>query len=715
MTAHNSTPQHSRKISRYEVLREIGRGGMAIVYIALDPNFQREVAIKVLPREAMQNAALYERFVREARTIASLEHPAIVPVHDFGEDQGQPFFVMRYLGGGSLSDRITKGPMSVSETAKVMERIGSALDAAHAKGIVHRDLKPQNILFDTNGEAYLGDFGIAQLSSVTSPLTGSGVVGTPAYMSPEQIRGGDQVDGRADIYSLGVVVFEMLTGSTPFKADTPAQLMMMQLANPIPHLTEYRKDVPPVLNEVLIRAMAKDRELRFSNASDFIKGIAQTSQAGGREKIEETGSTIDDLGTGNRLPRGWSGSAQGESTPKKKTKQWITWLGAGLMMLCLCLSLVGGGIALNNNPVFLKLFSSTTSTVSEAIPSTEAVKIIATNTPMVIVKTQEKPTETATMASSGDTQVFDTGGNLEAFAFSPDGSKLATGGMGDGSIRIWNTQDWSLLKIMQAHTNKVVYLSWSPKDAILVSGGDDGKLIVWNMDTYEEKTRITGTDNFRWGSHMKWSEDGSLFGIATVSQLYYFRNTQFNKMYMLDCNLCIIENFKFSPNNLQIATGNSMVTSGATIKFWDTLSGKRNENMLTNSDIYTLGDISYSPDGKKMVAVGAKSNPFSSQAWIWDIGTNLVTIPASQPKTGSVLEYIFWINEGFEFITVDNVGVIIFWDAMTGESGSIYRLEDLGAKVSNPGFAGAVFLPDKNHIALGYFGGEIVIWKMPDT
>ena len=265
-----SAPQ---KISRYEIRRELGRGGMAAVYLAYDPNFDREVAIKVLPHELMHDPAFRTRFHREARTIAALEHPAIVPVYDFGEQDGQPYLVMRYLSGGSLVARIRSGPVPAAEAARILARIGSALDAAHAKGIVHRDLKPANILFDQYGEAYLGDFGIAQLSEGSSTLTGSMILGTPAYMSPEQISGEKKVDGRSDIYALGIVVFEMLTGKTPFQSDSPVKLMMMHVSTPPPPISETDAKLPPGSAAILERALAKEPDQRWQKAAEFSRAF----------------------------------------------------------------------------------------------------------------------------------------------------------------------------------------------------------------------------------------------------------------------------------------------------------------------------------------------------------------------------------------------------------------------------------------------------------
>ncbi|HNB51480.1 MAG TPA: serine/threonine-protein kinase [Anaerolineales bacterium] len=230
------TPEISN-IGRYQVRKELGRGGMATVFDAYDPRFERSVAIKVLPREFLHDPQFRARFEREAKTVALLEHPAIVPVYDFGEHDGQPYIVMQLMNGGSLADRLEKGPISPDEAVKIINRIAQALDVAHGKGIIHRDLKPANILFDLYGNAFLSDFGIARLkASGGATLTGSQIIGTPAYMSPEQIQGEKTIDGRSDIYALGVILFLMLSNQMPFQADTPAKVMIAHIIEPAPSI-----------------------------------------------------------------------------------------------------------------------------------------------------------------------------------------------------------------------------------------------------------------------------------------------------------------------------------------------------------------------------------------------------------------------------------------------------------------------------------------------
>ena len=172
------------KIGRYEIERELGRGGMAVVLLARDPAMKRQVAVKVLPRQFTFDPQFRARFQREAEVIAALEHPAIVPIYDFGEYDDQPYIVMRYMPGGSLADRLKRGALPLAEAARIFTRLASALDEAHARGIIHRDLKPGNILFDQRGDPYISDFGIAKLAETSTTFTGSAIIGTPAYMSP---------------------------------------------------------------------------------------------------------------------------------------------------------------------------------------------------------------------------------------------------------------------------------------------------------------------------------------------------------------------------------------------------------------------------------------------------------------------------------------------------------------------------------------------------
>jgi serine/threonine-protein kinase len=267
------------QIGRYEIEKELGRGGMAVVYLARDPLVNRKVAIKVLPRQFTFDPQFRARFQREAQVIAALDHPAIVPVYDFGEQGDQPYIVMRYMNGGSLSDRLKQqGPFSVQEAADILLRIGSALDEAHQKGVVHRDLKPDNVLFDDRDDAFVSDFGIVKVSEATVQYTGNAIIGTPGYMSPEQARGDIQIDGRSDVYSLGAIAYEMLTGKLPYHSDTPMGMAMKHIMEPVPNVLDANPTLPPSSATVISKAMAKEPNQRYQKCTDIADDLALTTE-----------------------------------------------------------------------------------------------------------------------------------------------------------------------------------------------------------------------------------------------------------------------------------------------------------------------------------------------------------------------------------------------------------------------------------------------------
>ena len=261
-------------IGRYEIIEELGRGGMATVYRAFDPQVHREVAVKLLPRQFTHDSSFRGRFAREAKIVAALDHPAIVPVLDYGEDGDQPYLVMRLMSGGTLGDRLEDGPLPLVEIGRIFNRIAPALDAAHARSAIHRDLKPSNILFDQWGEPYVADFGIVKLTESTVSTVSQYSLGTPAYMSPEQIEGKAELDGRSDVYALGVILFEMFTGQRPYEATTPMGFMLQHVNDPIPDIRARLADLPEESQRIINRAMAKKREDRYPTATALATDVA---------------------------------------------------------------------------------------------------------------------------------------------------------------------------------------------------------------------------------------------------------------------------------------------------------------------------------------------------------------------------------------------------------------------------------------------------------
>ncbi len=265
-------------IGPYTIIEELGRGGMATVYKGHDPKFDREVAIKILPLEMMHNRDFRTRFEREGRTVASLEHSAIVPVYDVGEADGRPYLVMRLMSGGSLADRIEQGQIKLADAVKIVERVAAGLQAAHDRGIIHRDLKPGNILFDHYNNAFLSDFGIVKLREATSNLT-LGVIGTPGYMAPEMMED-EQFDHRVDIYALTITLYEMLAGELPFRATTPAGIFMAHINKSIPDIRVAQPDLPKATAEVIRRGMAKTPTERYQTATQLSADLRSVYETG---------------------------------------------------------------------------------------------------------------------------------------------------------------------------------------------------------------------------------------------------------------------------------------------------------------------------------------------------------------------------------------------------------------------------------------------------
>ena len=389
MNSDSQTGSHlPTTISRYEIKERIGRGGMATVYLAYDPSFKREVAIKLMPPELVSDATLHARFEREARTIATLEHRSIVPVYDFGEQDGQPYLVMRYMPHGTLADVIREGAISLDDAGTHLRRLGAALDHVHSHGVVHRDLKPTNIMFDQYGESYLADFGIVRVTGSTTNLTGTGIVGTPAYMSPEQVRGDETIDHRSDIYALGVILFEMLTGMLPYQSDTPVGVAMMHITDPLPQIHMLNPALPPSTQDVINRSMAKERDDRYPNALALASAVTNLANSAAREKTSQTAiktsappatllePQLESPPTllGSQAPltpppvQTYAPPESEQPEQQRKRSPWL-WIGLGLLLLLI----IGGVGAAAGFVGFASLFGNDTAPAVQetVIPPTE--------------------------------------------------------------------------------------------------------------------------------------------------------------------------------------------------------------------------------------------------------------------------------------------------------------------------------------------------------
>lgn len=359
-------------VGPYRLIEQLGQGGMATIFKAYHPALDRYVAIKALHPALMQENNFLARFQREAQVVARLEHPNIVPVYDFAEHEGRPYLVMKYVEGETLKARLSRGPLAQNEIQRVIDSVGAALDYAHAKGVLHRDVKPSNVLLSQDGVIYLADFGLARMAQAgESTISSDVMLGTPQYISPEQAMGQRDLDSGTDIYSFGILLYELLVGRVPYMADTPYSVIHDHIYAPLPLPRTRKPEIPEAIERVLLKALAKDRADRYETVGELVlawneahqtsdsdalgasaqvdapvlsqpaAGMAAASAAGPPGK-----NAFADLpGLPQEALAAQAGSSEGLSIapavrPKKRVK-WYYVL-SSIILICLCLAVLAG-------------------------------------------------------------------------------------------------------------------------------------------------------------------------------------------------------------------------------------------------------------------------------------------------------------------------------------------------------------------------------------
>ena len=300
------------QVAGYRLMEQIGRGGMAVVYRAIDLRLDRSVALKILAPDLARDEAFRHRFIRECRAAAAVDHPCIIPVFDAGEASGVLFIAMRYVSSKDVRTLLDRaGTLPAGRVVNIIEQVASALDAAHAHGLVHRDVKPANMLLDSAASSgqldhvYLADFGLTKQSQLNSSLTSTGqFLGTLDYIAPEQIEGSKLVDGRADLYSLACAAFEMLSGAPPFRRDQGVAVIWAQISAPPPRLSDRRRDLPAAVDQVLSKALAKAPGDRYQTCLEFAVALRAACQVAADSAAPAPGPQRPDT-----QPAQWAGMA----------------------------------------------------------------------------------------------------------------------------------------------------------------------------------------------------------------------------------------------------------------------------------------------------------------------------------------------------------------------------------------------------------------------
>jgi hypothetical protein len=361
-----------KQLGPYQIVAPLGEGGMAAVYRAYQPAMERYVALKILPRHFADDPTFAARFQREAKLLAQLQHSHILPVFDYGQADGYSYIVMPFIPSGTLADSMQGKPLPFTRIRQVISQVGDALNYAHGHGMVHRDVKPSNVLIDESGSCLLTDFGLARMVEGSAHLTATGtIMGTPAYMAPEQ-GSGHKIDERSDIYSLGVILYEMATGRVPYRAETPVAVVYMHISAPLPLPRSVNPDLPEAVERVILKALAKNPDERYQTAEELVaaldRAIAETPTVTSvSETPPKTEATYVGVGPTLSAPMEEpAGMAIAPLTPKRRVPGWALALTVGVVAL-----LAAGGIYFANRAMgpSASAIALASPTTASALPS----------------------------------------------------------------------------------------------------------------------------------------------------------------------------------------------------------------------------------------------------------------------------------------------------------------------------------------------------------
>jgi serine/threonine protein kinase len=624
-----------KQIGKYKLLEVLGAGGMAMVYNAVDRRLERNVALKIILPSRQSSQLFLSRFLTEAKALAQLSHTNIVKVLDYGEEDGLPYLVMEFIPGGTMRDQIN-GPIPWQEAAAMLAPIARALEYVHNQKIVHRDIKPSNILIDENGQPMLSDFGIVKLIEENEPeVTGTNVgVGTPEYMSPEQGMG-RPIDYRADIYALGIVFFELVTGQKPFTAETPMGVVIKQVKQALPKPHKFVKKLPQFVEDVILKATAKKPENRFGNMGEFVEALEQLA-AGPKRKINR----IDQL--------------TGRARSKKLAARFFS-ISASLLILSAIIILLWPTIRVRQAALLASRPTQKATVTHAAI----ALKPTSTHIPLT-------PTPTITFKSTSTPAPINTSNEITPTAQAVllrDNPlpKLIPVGHGMAQIAIWGI-------------GRSSSVAWSP-DGKLVAVGSSVGLFLYDPNTLK---MVRFIDTQHWVTRIAFSQDSKTIAVGskpanaksnTAEEVLDFWNVATGEN-IRSIDQKIPQNFNtltgirnpevtalaYSSNKHYLAAG----YSNGVINILDSGTG---EILQALGQLKNVGDLDFSPDNRYLASAG------EGEINIWDISTGKLVNTIHQH--GSITSLVYTPNEG-QLIVGSSDWTIRLYDPNMGSELKVY-------------------------------------------